>query len=52
MKMETPKKHPARGTSNTLKQALNDENYLRALALMEKSQRNRLINKLYPEDYE
>lgn len=50
--METPKKHHARGTSNTLKQALNDENYLRALALMEKAQKNRLINGLYPTDYE
>lgn len=49
--METPNKQRAHGTSNTLKQALNDENYLRALAMMEKSQRNRLINKLYPEDY-
>lgn len=50
--METPNKHRARGTSNTLKQALNDENYLRALAMMSKAQRNRLINRLYPEDYE
>lgn len=52
MKMETPKKHPAQGMSNTLKQALNDENYLKALALFERAQKNRLINKLYPEDYE
>jgi hypothetical protein len=51
MKMETPKKHHAHGMSNTLKQALSDENYLKALALFEKSQRNRLINRLYPEDY-
>ena len=50
--METPKKHPARGMSSTLKQALSDENYLKALALFEKAQRTRLINKLYPEDYE
>lgn len=50
--METPKKHHVHGTSNTLKRALSDENYLKALAMMEKAQRNRLINKLYPEDYE
>lgn len=50
--METPNKHRVHGTSNTLKQALNDENYLRALALMEKAQKNRLINGLYPTDYE
>lgn len=50
--METPKKHRAQDMSSTLKQALNDENYLKALALFEKSQRNRLINRLYPEDYE
>ena len=52
MKTETPKKRPAQGMSNTLKQALNDENYLKALALFERAQKNRLINKLYPEDYE
>lgn len=50
--METPKKHNAHGMSNTLKQALSDENYLKALAMFEKSQRTRLINRLYPEDYE
>lgn len=50
--METPNKHRAHGTSNTLKRALEDENFLKALALMEKSQRNRLINGLYPTDYE
>ena len=50
--METPKKHHAHGMSNTLKQALSDENYLKALALFERAQKNRLINKLYPEDYE
>lgn len=35
--MENPNKHRVRGTSNTLKQALEDENYLKALALMEKA---------------
>jgi len=52
MKTETPKKRSVHDMSNTLKQALNDENYLKALALMEKAQRTRLINGLYPTDYE
>ena len=50
--METPKKHHAQDMSNTLKQALSDENYLKALALFEKTQRDMRIYGLYSEWYE
>ena len=45
--METPKKHRAQGTFTTLKDALNNENYLRALELIERAQKNSLKNGFY-----
>jgi len=50
--MENPNKSRAQHTSSTLKSALNDETYLKALALMEKIEKNALANGLYDTDYE
>lgn len=50
--METPKKQNVQNTSNMLKQYLQNEDYLKALELMEKHQKIRLNNGLYPTDYE
>ena len=44
--METPKKQNAQCTSSTLKQALQDEAYLRALEMME-----RIENTAYKNGY-
>lgn len=50
--METPKKQNAQSTSNTLKQALQNEDYLKAQELMSRHQKIRLENGLYPTDYD
>lgn len=50
--METPKKLNAQCTSSTLKQALQDKAFLRALELLENHQKIRLNKGLYPTDYE
>ena len=46
-KMETPNKHPVQDTSSTLKQALNDSNYLRAMQKMITAYKNAIKNGLY-----
>lgn len=48
--METPKKLNAQCTSSTLKQALQDEAYLRALAMMERIEKNSYENGCYGYD--
>lgn len=48
--METPKKHNALGMLNTLKQALYDEAYLKALDIMTRAQKNTLNNGFYSEN--
>lgn len=45
--METPNKHPVQDTSSTLKQALNDSNYLRAMQKMITAYKNAIKNGLY-----
>lgn len=50
--METPKKHNVQNTSSTLRQALENEAYLRALELMHRAEQNALRNGLYCIDYE
>lgn len=45
--METPKKHNAQNTSNTLKQALENEAYLKALEVIERAYKNAVKNGLY-----
>lgn len=47
MKMETPNKHPVQGMSNTLKRALNDNNYLRAMEKIITAYKNAIKNGLY-----
>lgn len=46
-KMETPNKHNVRATSNTLKKALTDSNYVKALEKMIKVYKNAIKNGLY-----
>ena len=48
--METPKKLNAQCMSSTLKQALQDEDYLRALAVMERLENNAYKNGCYGDD--
>lgn len=48
--MDTPKKQNVQGTLNTLKQALQDEAYLRALAVMERLENNAYRNGCYGDD--
>ena len=48
--METPKKQNAQCTSNTLKQALQDEAYLRALEMMERIENTAYKNGYYGSD--
>lgn len=50
MKMETPKKQNAHSISHTLKDYLNNEDYIKALRLIEQHQQIRLRNGLYPTD--
>lgn len=50
--METPKKQNAQDTSNTLKKFLQDEDFLRALELIERAEKNSLKNGFYLIDYE
>lgn len=45
--METPNKHPVQGMSNTLKRALNDNNYLRAMEKIITAYKNAIKNGLY-----
>ena len=52
MKMETPNKHLAQGSLNTLKKALQDENYIKAMNLMIRAHKNAIKNGLYSTDYE
>ena len=47
MKMETPNKHSVRDTLNTLKKALSDPNYLKALEKMINAHKNAIKNGLY-----
>jgi len=47
MKMETPNKHNAQDMSNTLKRALNDNNYLRAMEKIVTAYKNAIKNGLY-----
>lgn len=46
-KMETPDKHRVRDTLNTLKKALSDPNYLRAVEKMINAHKNAIKNGLY-----
>ena len=48
--MEIPNKQNARCTSNTLKQILQDEAYLKAHSLMEKIERDIYKNGYYGSD--
>jgi hypothetical protein len=50
MKMETPNKLNARNTSNTLKQHLQNEAYLRALEMMERIENATYKNGYYGSD--
>ena len=50
MKMENPNKQNARNTSNTLKQLLQDEAYLRALEIVERSERFAYKNRCYGDN--
>jgi hypothetical protein len=52
MKTETPKKHRAQDMSNTLKSALQDEAYLKAMDLLIRAHKNAIKNGLYSTDYE
>ena len=52
MKMETPNKYLAQGSLNTLKKALQDENYIKAMNLMIQAHKNAIKNGLYSTDYE
>ena len=52
MRMETPKKQDVPRTSNTLKQHLEDEAYLRAYELMERLENNAYKNGFYGNDDE
>ena len=45
--METPDKHLAHNTSNTLKRALNDSNYLKAMDKIVTACRNAIKRGLY-----
>ena len=45
--MENPKKNSARSTCLTLKECLNDEDYLRAFDIMVKAQKNAIKYGLY-----
>ena len=47
MKMETPDKHLAHDTSNTLKRALSDSNYLKAMDKIVTACRNAIKRGLY-----
>ena len=47
MKMETPKKHNAQDTSNTLKRALQNENYTKAMKVMIRAYKNAIKNGLF-----
>lgn len=46
-KMETPDKQSVRATLSTLKKALNDSNYLKALEKIVEAHRNAIKNGLY-----
>lgn len=48
--METPKKQDVRSTSNTLKQHLQNEAYLRALDMIERIEKNTYKNGYYGSD--
>ena len=48
--MDTPKKQNVQGTLSTLKQALQDEAYLKALAVMERLENNAYKNGFYGDD--
>lgn len=50
--METPKPQRARGMSNTLKRALQNENYVKAMTVMIRAYKNAIKNGLYSTDYE
>lgn len=50
--METPNKQNARNTSNTLKRALQDEAYLKALEMMERMEKNAYKNGCYGDEDE
>ena len=50
--METPKKQNAHGTSNTLKQALQNEDYLKAMKLMERIEKDAYKNGYYGDEDE
>jgi hypothetical protein len=52
MKMETPKQNNAQDTSNTLKRALQNENYIKAMKVMIRAHKNAIKNGLYSTDYE
>lgn len=47
-KMEAPNKQSAPSTSLTLKECLNDPDYLRALDIIVQAQKNAIKNGLYP----
>lgn len=47
--METPKKNSAQGTYLTLKECLKDEEYLKALEIIERDTKNRLKNHYYDD---
>ena len=47
MKMETPNEHNAQDMSNTLKRALNDSNYLKAMEKIVTAYKNAIKNGLY-----
>lgn len=46
-KMETPNKQSVRDTLNTLKKALNDSNYIKALEKIVEAHKNAIKNGLY-----
>lgn len=47
MKMETPKKHNAQDTSNTLKRALQNESFIKAMKVMLQAHKNAIKNGLF-----
>ena len=50
--METPKKPNVHNTSNTLKQLLQDEAYLKAMEIIEQAEKNAYKNGCYGDDDE
>lgn len=50
--MENMKKSSVPGMSRTLRDAAQDEAFIKAAELIKKHQKIRIINHLYPEDYE